>query len=135
TEIGAPPRAQKEQPAQRLLQHVPGVPVILDRRSLLSTTQADPLGLELEANLLVGFAAVLVLAVAAFGLHFLVATAGRQSEYAILDANGLAPWTVQRSLDLEQAVLLVSSVVIGAGLGFVMSWLVIATLHLDTSLS
>lgn len=134
-EIWATTSAQKDQADQRLLQHVPEVTVIQDRRSLLATTQADPLGLELEASLLVGFAAVLVLAVAAFGLHFLVATAGRQSEYAILDANGLAPWTVQRSLDLEQAVLLVCSVLIGAGLGFVMSWLVLATVHLDTSLS
>jgi hypothetical protein len=134
-EIWATTSAQKDQADQQLLQHVPEVTVIQDRRSLLATTQADPLGLELEANLLVGFAVVLVLAVAAFGLHFLVATAGRQSEYAILDANGLAPWTVQRSLDLEQAVLLVCSVVIGAGLGFVTSWLVIGTLHLETSLS
>jgi len=134
-EIWATASPQGDQADLRLLQHAQGVSLIQDRRSLLATAQADPLGLELEANLLVGFAAALVLAVAAFGLHFLVATAGRQSEYAILDANGLAPWTVQRSLELEQAVLLVCSVVIGAGLGLVMSWLVIATLHLDTSVS
>ena len=134
-EIWATTSPQKDQADLRLLQRVQGVTLIEDRRSLLSATQADPLGLELEANLLVGFAGVLALAVAAFGLHFLVAIAGRHSEYAILDANGLAPWTVQRSLFLEQGVLLICSVVIGGGLGFVMSWLVVPTLHLDTSLA
>ena len=134
-EIWATTSPQKDQAGLRLLQHAQGVSLIQDRRSLLATAQADPLGLELEANLVAGFAAVLALAVAAFGLHFLVAVAGRQSEYAILGANGLPPWTVRRSLDLEQAVLLVCSVVIGGGLGFVMSWLVLPTLHLDTSLA
>ena len=134
-EIWATTNGRTDQADLRFLQRTPGVDLVQDRRLLQAAARADPLGLGLEANLLVGFAAAVLLAVAAFALHFLVATTGRQSEYAILDANGLAPWTVQRSLTFEQAMLLVFSVLVGAALGFAVSWIVLPALRLDTSLA
>jgi FtsX-like permease family len=116
------------------LRRVPGVTTVQDRRQLQAAALADPLGLGLEADLLAGFAVALALAVSAFGLHFLVAVTGRQSEYAILDANGLEPATVRRSLAIEQAVLLGFSMVVGTVLGLVLAWAVLPSLHLDTSL-
>ncbi len=134
-EIWATTNGRTGQADLRLLHRSPGVDLVQDRRQLQAVARADPLGLSLEANLLVGFAAALLLAVAAFAIHFLVATTGRQSEYAILDANGLAPWTVRRSLTLEQIVVLAFSILVGAALGFVVAWIVLPSLHLDTSLA
>jgi hypothetical protein len=116
------------------LRRVLGVTAVQDRRQLQAAALADPLGLGLEADLLAGFAAALALAVAAFGLHFLIAVTGRRSEYAILDANGLEPVTVWRSLAIEQAALLGFSLVVGTVLGLVLAWVVLPSLHLDTSL-
>lgn len=118
----------------RRLQGSRGVDRVVSRRGLLGASQSDLIALELEANLLIGFAAALALAVAAFALHFLVATRGRRSEYAILDANGLSPRTIQRSLALEQGVLLLFSLVVGAALGILVSWLVLPAVHLGASL-
>ena len=117
----------------RRLKGSTGVDSVLSRRGLLGASQSDLIALELEANLLVGFAAALALAVAAFALHFLVATRGRRSEYAILDANGLSPGTIQRSLALEQSVLLLFSLVVGAALGLLVSWAVLPAIHLGGS--
>lgn len=116
------------------LRRVPGVTSVQDRRQLQAAALADPLGLGLEADLLAGFGAALALAVAAFGLHFLIAVTGRRSEYAILDANGLEPATVRRSLAIEQASLLGFSLVVGTVLGLVLASVVLPSLHLDTSL-
>lgn len=116
------------------LRRVPGVTAVQDRRQLQAAALADPLGLGLEADLLAGFAAALALAVAAFALHFLVAVTGRQSEYTILDANGLEPSTVRRSLLIEQAALLGFGLVVGTVLGLLLAWVVLPSLHLDTSL-
>lgn len=118
----------------KLLQGGPAVDQVWSRRALQGAARADPLGLELGANLVVGFAAALVLAVVAFGLHFLVAARGRSSEYAILDANGLEPATVQRSLLAEQGVLLAFSLLAGTALGGAVAVMMLPSLGFDPSL-
>lgn len=107
---------------------------VVSRRQLQRGVELDPLGLELEANLFVGFGVALLLAVAAFGLHFVVTRRGRRSEYAILDANGLWPGTVQRSLLMEQSLLILFSLLVGGLLGAIAAWAILPALHLDTSL-
>jgi hypothetical protein len=105
-----------------------------DRRAIESANARDPLRLGLLANLEIGFAAALGLAVVAFVVHFLLATRGRLGEYAILDANGLAPWVIQRSLNIEQWTILLFSLVCGTVLGVVLSWVILPTLALGTGL-
>jgi hypothetical protein len=107
---------------------------VWDRRALESANAHDPLRLGLLANLEIGFAAALSLAVVAFAVHFLVATRGRLGEYAILDANGLAPWVIQRSLNIEQWTILLFSLVCGTALGVLLSWVILPTLALGTGL-
>ena len=118
----------------RLLRGAAGMHEVQSRRELQWAAQTDPLARQLVANLIIGFAAALTLAVAAFGLHFLVAMAGRRGEYAILDANGLPPWTVRRSVTWEQLVLIGFALGIGLALGLLVTWIVLPVLHLDTDL-
>lgn len=108
----------------------PSVDGIVERASLAAAAQADPLRLALEANLLVGFVAALGMAVAGFGLHFLIASRRRASEYAILRANGLSQATVVRSLLVEQLVMLAFAVPAGLAIGLITAWALLPALEL-----
>jgi len=110
-----------------------GITELTDRRQLEAVAASDPLLLGLASNLMVGYGAALCLIVAAFGLHFLISARSRQSEYAILDANGLEPRTVQLSLLLEQVLILSFGVVLGAVLGELAAWVVLPGLPFGTS--
>jgi uncharacterized membrane protein len=105
-----------------------------DRHFQETVALRDPLLLGLQSNLVIGFVAALSLAVVGFGLHFWLATQGRHSEYAILQANGLSSTQIQRSLSIEQWILLGFSVAIGIGLGLFLAWSVLPTLQLGTRL-
>jgi hypothetical protein len=74
-------------------------------------------------------AAALTMAVIGFALHFVGAARGRLSEYAILQANGLSPGLVRRSLAIEEGVLLLHSLVCGVLLGVVFSYAVLPAMH------
>src|SRR5207248_2660893 len=67
-------------------------------------------------------------------LHFLVATRERHSDYAILQANGLPPGLVQRSLAAEQGVLLLYSVIVGAALALLMAWAILPSVQVSPNL-
>ena len=105
------------------------------RRTLLTTALGDPLRQALQATLTIGFVAALGMAVVGFGLHFLVAARDRHSEYAILQANGMPPRLVQRSLAAEQAVLLLYSVIVGAGLALLMAWTILPSVQVSPDLT
>lgn len=109
-----------------------GVSQVLDRRDLDQAAAHDPIAVQLEATLLMGFATALVLAVAAFGVHFLSSITSRRGEYAILEANGLAARTVGRSLGAEQGVLLAFGLIAGLALGLLVAWIVLPALRLST---
>ncbi len=117
------------------LQARPDVDGLSDRRQLSAQALRDPLLLQLESHLLIGFAAALALAVLGFVLHFLVATRSRLGELAILQANGLARRQVVRSLAIEQAFVLGFSAVLGAGMGLALAWTLIPSLQLGTDIT
>lgn len=71
----------------------------------------------LVVALVLGGLAAPALAVIGFGLHFRWAAVRRRREYGGLFAHGLAPAQVARSLAVEQAVTVVSSLVAGVVLG------------------
>ncbi len=108
---------------------------VVNRSRVQQVALSNPLRLALQATLLVGFVAALGMAMIGFGLHFLLATRSRLSEYAILQANGLSPRTVQRSLMVEQLVLLFFSVLIGAVIAFILSWAILPAVQIGTSIS
>jgi hypothetical protein len=128
----SPPDARK---AVMALRQREDVLQILDRRSMETAANQQSLRLNLDAGLLIGFVAALMLAIFAFALHFFLATRARLDEYAILQANGLPQATILRTLHLEQAVILIYGVLVGAGLGLVLAWAILPSLELGTSLS
>ena len=108
---------------------------VVNRSRVQQAALSNPLRLALQATLLIGFVAALGMAMIGFGLHFLLATRSRLSEYAILQANGLSPSTVRRSLMVEQLVLLFFSVLIGGVIAFVLSWAILPAVQIGTSIS
>ena len=118
-------------PVVTVLRNNPDVVAFEVRDSLLATALDDPLRRALQATLAVGFGAALAMAVVGFGLHFLVAARERQSEYAILRANGMPARLVQRSLAAEQLVLLTYSLAVGAALALLMAWVILPSVQVS----
>jgi hypothetical protein len=115
------------------LKAAPGFVQVYDRRAIESATTRSPAQLELASNLLLGFAAAGVLALLAFAFHFLVIARARLVDYAVLEANGMPPSMVRRSLVVEELVLLLFSALIGFLLGVLVSFVVLPVLQLSGS--
>ena len=115
------------------LQATPGIVTVYDRRATQSAISHSPAQLELSSNLQLGFVAALALALLAFALHFLVLARARRGDYAVLEANGMSPATVRRSLVVEQVMLLAFSAIVGALLGVLASLVVLPALQLSGS--
>jgi len=111
----------------------PGVVQVYDRRRLESASSNSPQQLELTSNLLLGFVAAIGLGLLAFALHFLVVARTRMSDYAVLEANGMAESLLRHSLVIEQLVLLGFCALCGALLGLVMAYVLLPALQLGTS--
>jgi FtsX-like permease family protein len=110
-----------------------GVIQVLDQRAIAADAAHAPQQLGLEANLLLGFAAAIGLALLAFGFHFLMLARGRLSEYAVLEANGMSPPQVRRSLVWEEVILVAFCTACGAALGVVAAIVLLPTLQLGAS--
>ncbi len=106
-----------------------------DRRQAELAARSDPVLLQLESNLLLGFGAAMALTVVSVLVHFLVTVQGRLGEYAILQANGLGRGTILRSLAVEQTLLVVFAVVVGALTGLGLAWALIPALQLGGDLT
>jgi len=113
----------------------PQVLSLISRPDLAQQTAADPLGPAGRANLLLGFVAACLLAIAAFGIHFAFAARARASEYAILEANGLSPGQVARSVLIEQLLVVTFSTVLGLALGAALSLVLLPGLQISTSIT
>ncbi|OLE79444.1 MAG: hypothetical protein AUG06_07790 [Actinobacteria bacterium 13_1_20CM_2_65_11] len=120
-------------PAAASLKAAPGVVQVYDRRAVETAATRSPAQLELASNLLLGFAAASALALLAFALHFLVIARARLVDYAVLEANGMSPAMVQRSMVVEQSVLLAFSALMGFLLGLLVSFVVLPVLQLSSS--
>ena len=117
------------------LQARPDVTSVDDRRQAEAAARSDPVLLQLQTNLLLGFGAAMALTVVSVLVHFLVAVQGRLGEYAILQANGLGRGTILRSLAVEQTLLVVFAVVAGALTGLAFAWALIPALKLGGDLT
>ena len=110
-----------------------GLIQVLDQRSIAADAAHAPQQLGLESNLLLGFAAALGLALLAFAFHFLMLARGRLSEYAVLEANGMSPPLVRRSLVWEELILLGFCTAGGAALGVLAAVVLLPALQLGAS--
>jgi len=114
----------------RSLQAAPGVIQVLDQRAIAAGAAHAPQQLGLESNLLLGFAAAIGLALLAFAFHFLMLARGRLSEYAVLEANGMSPPHVRRSLVWEELIVVGFCTVCGAALGALAAIVLLPALQL-----
>jgi hypothetical protein len=110
-----------------------GVIQVLDQRSIAAAAAHAPQQLGLESNLLLGFVAALGLALLAFGFHFFMLARGRLSEYAVLEANGMSPPNVRRSLVWEELILVGFCTPCGAVLGALAAVVLLPALQLGAS--
>ena len=115
------------------LRAAPGLIQVLDQRAIAADAAHAPQQLGLESNLLLGFAAALGLALLAFGFHFLMLARGRLSEYAVLEANGMSPPHVRRSLVWEELILVGFCTACGAVLGALAAIVLLPALQLGAS--
>ncbi len=111
----------------------PTIDTVTEAGAVRRQKESDPLVLAGRVNLALGFLAALVLAVAAFGVHFLLVGRSRSSEYAVLEANGMDPSQVSRSIRIEQFLLIVVSLLIGAGIGAILSLVLLPALQVSAS--
>ena len=111
----------------------PGVLQVLSRSELETQALANPLRLTLNSTLVIGFAASLLVAAIGFSLHFLGAVRTRLDDYVILQANGLSPRLVRRSLAIEERLLIAQSLLAGAVLGTVLAITVLPALQLGST--
>jgi predicted lysophospholipase L1 biosynthesis ABC-type transport system permease subunit len=130
----------KAQPGQvgsvaSALRSTPDVVDVFDRGRLEAEARAAPLRVSLAANLGLGFAAMLLLALLGFAIHFGLVARSRASDYAILEANGMDPGQIRRSLALEQAVLLAFSLFAGYALGLLLSIAILPDLQVGAELT
>jgi hypothetical protein len=109
--------------------------VLIDRRALTAAALQDPLWLELEANLVIGFATSVGLALVGFGVHFLVAARARVVEFALLEANGLPGALIEGSIRAEQWTLLAFSTLAGVAAGAVLALVLLPSIQLSSELS
>jgi hypothetical protein len=117
------------------LQRDPNVAFIQDRVVEQASALSDPLFLELQANLAIGFVTALALAALAFSVHFLIATRRRLSEHAILEANGLEPDVVRTGIAIEQIIVVVFALVVGGALAVTLIVWLLPPLQLGSAVS
>ncbi|MEO8245548.1 MAG: ABC transporter permease [Chloroflexota bacterium] len=87
--------------------------------------QTDPVALGILGALLLGVVAAAAFAAIGFAVSTSVAARERMTEFAVLRALGLSPRQLAGWLSLENAILVVVSLLIGTGLGLLISWVVL----------
>jgi putative ABC transport system permease protein len=111
------------------------VAFVQDRAAEQASALNDPLFVELQANLAIGFVTALALAALVFTVHFLTATRRRLSEHAILEANGLEPSVVRAGIGIEQGIIVVFALVVGCALALTLVLWLLPSLQLGTGAS
>nr|MBA3586975.1 FtsX-like permease family protein [Chloroflexota bacterium] len=85
----------------------------------------DPVALGVIGALAIGSIAALIVAIIGFVVSAVVSTRERLGEFALLRALGLSTGQLAAWLAFENAFLLAAGIVGGAGLGVLLSWLVL----------
>jgi hypothetical protein len=116
-------------------QHDPNIAFVQDRGAEQLGALSDPIFLELQANLAIGFVTALALAALAFTVHFLMAARRRLPEHAILEANGLDPDVVRTGMAIEQVIVVVFALAVGCALAVTLVVWLLPSLELGTGAS
>ena len=99
----------------------------------LKSLQVDPLSLGLIGLLFVAFGVALLLSIVCLLTYTALNAQSRRAEFAVLRALGMSSRRVVMSVALEQVLVMVVAVVLGALLGILFSRQVLPTLAIGTS--
>ncbi len=99
----------------------------------LRTLQTDPLALGLMGLLFLAFIVALVLSVVGLVTYAALTAQGRRAEFGVLRAMGLSLGRLALSLAFEQSLVVLTGVLLGAGLGAVLSDRVVPTLAIGAT--
>ena len=98
---------------------------VLSRVERTASLSADPLALGITGALTLGFAVAALFAVVGLGASAAVSVRQRRGEFALLRALGLSGGQLSGWLWLENATLVIVSLVAGTGLGLLIGWVVL----------
>lgn len=94
---------------------------VVDRQQLLDAARGSPLQIDLTNTLLIGAGTALVLALVGIWAGSWLTARSRIVNFAVLRAVGTTPRQLRGMLVWEQAIIYASSLVLGAGVGFLLS--------------
>jgi predicted lysophospholipase L1 biosynthesis ABC-type transport system permease subunit len=103
---------------------------ILDAQTVRDRIRSDPMALGLRSATLLSFFVTAALSLVGFGTHFYLSTRQRQSSFVVLRSLGVSSRQLYGSLLLEQALLVLSGLVLGTLLGLLLLRLIVPGLPL-----
>jgi hypothetical protein len=89
--------------------------------SVRKTLKANPLALGLRSVTFFGYALTTLLSLVGFATHFYLSIRQREMLYGVMRAMGLSAGQLYGSMVLEQAVLILTGLALGAGLGVLLN--------------
>jgi hypothetical protein len=110
-----------------LLEDVPtqNVSQVWDTETLRQVMKADPLALGLRSVTFLGYLLTTLISIIGFATHFTLSVRQRETSFGILRAMGLSPWQLYGSLALEQTLIILTGLALGALLGAVLNQIVL----------
>lgn len=115
--------------ATALLRRSANVQSVDDRVSLTGAALHDPVLMQLQSNLAIGFVAALALALVGFAVHSVSTIRRRSADLAVLHANGVPRRVTGRSILWEQAAVGAFSLLLGCGLGLSLAFMLLPSLE------
>ncbi|HUF39454.1 MAG TPA: ABC transporter permease [Anaerolineales bacterium] len=98
---------------------------IFDAEAIRRLIKADPMALGLRGVTSLGYFLTSLLAIAGFATYFYMSIRGRAREFGILRAMGMSPRQLYGSLAVEQSLIVLTGLVLGAVLGALLNELVL----------
>lgn len=125
------------QPTELLLAEVPSSELLsqaaqaVEAKTVQQTLRAYPLAVGLRTASLLGYTLATIISLASFAAHLVFIVSQRRNQFAVLRAIGLDAAQLYALLFIEQLVLVFSGLLLGTGLGILLTWLTLHNLNFD----
>jgi hypothetical protein len=105
----------------RLASMVPALSQSWQAESERKALKANPLALGLRATTFFGSALMILLSLVGFATHFYLSVRQRETLYGVMRAMGMSARQLYGSIVIEQAVLVLTGLILGTGLGLLLN--------------
>jgi hypothetical protein len=106
---------------ESLSSRVPTLTQSWDAESVRKTLKANPLALGLRGVTFFGSALTIFLSLVGFATHFYLTIRQRETLFGVMRALGMSSRQVYRSIVIEQAILILTGLALGTGLGVLLN--------------